>query len=47
MLNRKKSYAWVYVLIAVALGVLLWGASQDMPFNEETVSEPIANNFAK
>ncbi|MBP5399389.1 MAG: hypothetical protein J6Y53_03120 [Alphaproteobacteria bacterium] len=47
MLNRKKNYTWVYVLIVVALGVLLWGASQDMPFNEETVSEPIANTFAK
>ena len=47
MLNRKKSYTWIYVLIVAALAVLLWGASQDMPFHEEKVSEPIPNTFAQ
>ncbi len=47
MLNRKKNYTWVYVLIAVALGAALWAVSQEMPFNEETVEQPIANTFAK
>ena len=48
MLNRKKNYTWVYVLIvAILLGGLLWVASQDMPFNEETVSEPLEKTLSK
>lgn len=47
MLNRKKNYTWVYVLAAVAAGALLWAVSQEMPFHEETVEQPLANTFAK
>lgn len=47
MLNRKKNYTWVYVLVAVLLVGLFWVMSKDMPFNEETVEQPIENTFAK
>ena len=47
MLNRKKNYTWVYVLLVALLGALLWAASQDMPFNEENVSEPLAKTLSK
>ena len=47
MLNRKKNYTWVYVLVVVALGALIWAASQDMPFNEEHVSEPLVKTLSK
>lgn len=47
MLNRKKNYSWIYILAAAAVGVLLWAVSQEMPFHEETVEQPIANTFAK
>ena len=47
MLNRKKSYTWLYILVAVVVLGGLWLLSQEMPVKEEMVETPIANTFAK
>lgn len=47
MLNRKKNYTWVYILVAVVVLGGLWLLSQEMPVKEEMVKTPIANTFAK
>jgi len=47
MLNHKKNYTWLYVLGALVVVALAWAISQEMPFNEEVVEEPLENTFAK
>mgnify|MGYP003571336251 CR=1 FL=1 len=47
MLNRKKNYVWAYVLGAVILAGLVWLMSREMPFNEETVEEPLERTLTK
>ena len=47
MLNRKKNYSWVYILAGIAVAGLFWLVSQEMPFSEETVEQPLDNTFAK
>lgn len=47
MLNRKKNYVWVYILGAIVLGGLVWLLSQEMPFNEETVEQPLERTITK
>ncbi len=47
MLNRKKNYTWAYILGALVLAGLVWLLSQEMPFNEETVQEPLERTLTK
>ncbi|MBR1648767.1 MAG: hypothetical protein IJ689_04110 [Alphaproteobacteria bacterium] len=47
MLEHKKNRTWIYVLLIVAAAGALWMLSQEMPFTEETVEQPLVNNFAK
>ena len=47
MLNHKKSYVWVYILVALVLAGAIWAVSQEMPFEEELVEEPLANTLGK
>lgn len=47
MLNRKKNYVWAYVLGIVVLVGLVWLLAQEMPFNEETVEQPLERTLVK
>ncbi len=47
MLNRKKNYTWVYVLGVLVLAGLVWLMSREMPFNEETVEQPLERTLTK
>lgn len=47
MLNRKKNYTWLYILVAIIVVGGLWLLSQEMPVKETMVETPITNTFAK